>query len=62
MWAKRLREELKASSAPDLIKLEGSLDPTRAVEMIAGRTRSSALKRYVVVCQRWRLWLQEGKL
>ena len=41
MWAKRL---------------EGSLDPSRAAEMIAGRTRaSSALKRYVVVYQRWRL-------
>ena len=30
--------------------------------MIAGRTRSSAPKRYVIVYQRWRLWLQEAKL
>ena len=62
MWAKKLRDELHASSAPVLEKLEGSLDPSRAAEMIAGRTRASTLKRYVVVYQRWRLWLQEAKL
>ena len=61
MWARRFREELNASSAPVLIKLEGRLDLARAVEMIAGRTRSSTLKRYVVVYQRWRLWLREAK-
>ena len=62
MWAKKLRDELQASSAPVLVKLEGSLDPSRAAEMIAGRIRSSTLKRYVIVYQRWRLWLQEAKL
>ena len=59
MWARKLREELQASSAPVLIKLEGSLDPARAAE-IAGRT--CTLKRYVIVYQTWRLGLQEAKL
>ena len=57
MWARRFQEELNASSALVLIKLEGRLDPAR----VAGRTRSSTLKRYVGVYQRWRLWLREAK-
>ena len=48
--------------APVLQKLEDSLDPARALEMLAGKTRAGTLKRYVVVYQRWRLWLQEAKL
>ena len=61
-WTKQLQVELCASGAPVLQKLEDSLDPTRALEMLAGRTRAGTLKRYVDVYQRWRLWLQEAKL
>ncbi|CAE7334230.1 unnamed protein product [Symbiodinium pilosum] len=61
-WTKQLQSELCASDAPVLQKLEDSLDPARALEMLAGKTRAGTLKRYVVVYQRWRLWLQEAKL
>ena len=61
-WTKQLQAELCASDAPVLQKLEDSLDPARALEMLAGKTRAGTLKRYVVVYQRWRLWLQEAKL
>ena len=37
------------------------LDPGRAIAMLAGRTRVTALKRYVTVFQQWRLWLLEAK-
>ena len=41
--------------------LELSLDPNRAIAMLAGRTRVNTLKRYVTVFQQWRLWLLETK-
>ena len=61
-WTKQLQSELCASDAPVLQKLEDSLDPARALEMLAGKTRAGTLKSFVVVYQRWRLWLQEAKL
>ena len=43
-WTKQLQSELCASDAPVLQKLEDSLDPARALEMLAGKTRAGALK------------------
>ena len=49
------------SPAPVLATLESSLDPNRAIAMLAGRTRVTTLQRYVTVFQQWRLWLLEAK-
>ena len=61
IWRNRLREELEGCKAPVLATLESSLDPNRAIAMLAGRTRVTTLKRYVTVFQQWRLWLLEAK-
>ena len=61
IWCNRLREELEGCKAPVLATLESSLDPNRAIAMLAGRTRVTTLKRYVTVFQQWRLWLLEAK-
>ena len=61
IWCARLREELEICGAPVLATLESSLDPGRAIAMLAGRTRVTTLKRYVTVFQQWRLWLLEAK-
>ena len=61
IWCNRLREELEGCKAPVLSTLESSLDPNRAIGMLAGRTRVTPLKRYVTVFQQWRLWLLEAK-
>ena len=61
IWCTRLREELEGCKAPVIATLEASLDPSRAIAMLAGRTRVTTLKRYVTVFQQWRLWLLETK-
>ena len=61
IWCARLKEELEICGAPVLATLESSLDPGRAIAMLAGRTRVTTLKRYVTVFQQWRLWLLEAK-
>ena len=61
IWCQKLREELEGCKAPVLSTLESSLDPNRAIAMLAGRTRVTTLKRYVTVFQQWRLWLSEAK-
>ena len=61
IWCARLREELEICGAPVLAAVESSLDPGRAIAMLAGRTRVTTLKRYVTVFQQWRLWLLEAK-
>ena len=61
IWCTRLRGELEICEAPVLATLESSLDPGRAIAMLAGRTRGTTLKRYVTVFQQWRLWLLEAK-
>ena len=61
IWCSRLREEPEGCKAPVLATLESSLNPNRAVAMLAGRTRVATLKRYVTVFQQWRLWLLEAK-
>ena len=61
-WVKNLQKELKECDAPVLRKLEGSLNPARAAELIVGRTRASTLKRYVTIYRQWRPWLAEAKL
>ena len=61
IWCNRLREELEGCKAPMLATLESSLDPNRAIAMLAGRTRITTLKRYVTAFQQWRLWLLEAK-
>ena len=60
VWAAKLREELKLSQAPVIAMLRGSLDPERAILMLAGKTRPSTLQRYVTIYGRWRLWLREA--
>ena len=47
IWTKKLVQELQASEAPVLKKLQPSLDPERASELLAGSTRPNTLKRYV---------------
>ena len=44
IWCARLREELEICGAPVLATLESSLDPGRAIAMLAGRTRATTLK------------------
>ena len=61
IWCSRLREELEGCKAPVLATLESSLDPNRAIAMLAGRMRVTTLKLYVTVFQQWRLWLLEAK-
>ena len=61
IWCNCLREELEGCQAPVLATLESSLDPNRAIAMVAGRTTVTTLKRYVTVFQQWRLWLLEAK-
>ena len=61
IWCSRLREELQGCKAPVLATLESSLDPNRAIAMLAGRTRVTTLKRYVTVFQQSWLWLLEAK-
>ena len=39
VWCVRLREELEGCKAPVWVTLEFSLDPSRAIGMLAGRTR-----------------------
>ena len=51
----------RGCKAPILVILEASLDPGRAIAMLAGRTRATTLKRYITVFQQWRLWLLEAK-
>ena len=58
----KLKQELKDIDAPVLAKLQGSLDPDRAANLLAGRTRASTLKRYLTFYKQWRLWLGEAKL
>ena len=48
--------------APVLKKLQLSLDPERASELLAGITRSNTLKRYVASYRLWRLYLQETEV
>ena len=48
IWCNRLREELERCKAPVLSTLESSLDPNRNIAMVAGRTRVTTLKRYIV--------------
>ena len=55
-------EELHASEAPVLKKLQLSLDPDRASELLAGSTRPNTLKRYVASFRLWRIYLQETKV
>ena len=62
IWVKKLHEELVAADAPVLLKLQGSLDPDRAVLLLVGSTRTSTLKRYLTLFRQWRLWLGEVKL
>ena len=62
LWVTRLKLELKDIGAPVLAKLQGSLDPDRAANLLVGRTRSSTLKRYLTYYKQWRLWLGEAKL
>ena len=45
IWTKKLVQELQASEAPVLKKLQLSLDPERASEVLAGSTRPNTLKR-----------------
>ena len=59
IWTKQLVEELQASEAPVLKKLQLSLDPERASELLAGSTRPNTLKRYVASYRLWRIYLQE---
>ena len=62
LWVTRLKLELRDIGAPVLAKLQGSLDPDRAANLLVGRTRSSTLKRYLTYYKQWRLWLGEAKL
>ena len=62
IWCRRLQEELLAVDAPVLASLKGSLDPDRAAQLLVGRTRATALKRYLSYYWEWRLWLAEAKL
>ncbi|CAE7312401.1 abhd17c, partial [Symbiodinium microadriaticum] len=62
LWVTRLKLERKDIGAPVLAKLQGSLDPDRAANLLVGRTRSSTLKRYLTYYKQWRLWLGEAKL
>ena len=62
LWVLKLKTELKEIDAPVLGKLQGSLDPDRAANLLVGRTRSSTLKRYLTYYKHWRLWLGEAKL
>ncbi|CAE7923836.1 unnamed protein product, partial [Symbiodinium sp. KB8] len=62
LWVVKLKQELKDIDAPVLAKLQGSLDPDRAANLLAGRTRASTLKRYLTFYKQWRLWLGEAKL
>ena len=52
--------QLVGCKTPVLATLESSLDPNRAIGMLAGGTRVITLKRYVTVFQQWRLWLLEA--
>ena len=61
IWCTCLREEIEICGAPVLKTSESSLDPGRAIAVLAGRTRVTTLKRYVTVLQQWRLWLLEAK-
>ena len=61
VWCDKLRVELVESGAPVLEKLQGSLDPDRAISLLAGRTRATTIKRYVTVYQQWRIWLREAR-
>ena len=62
LWITKLKLELKDIGAPVLAKLQGSLDPDRAANLLVGRARSSTLKRYLTYYKQWRLWLGEAKL
>ena len=62
IWTKKLVQELQASEAPVLKKLQLSLDPERASELLAGSARPNTLKRYVASYRLWRLYLQETKV
>ena len=55
IWTKKLVEELQASEAPVLKKLQLSLDPERASEFLAGSARPNTLRL-------WRIYLQETKV
>ena len=59
IWCRRLQEEL-LTIAPVLAALKGSLDPGWAAQLLVGRTRATALKRYVGYYRQWRLWLRGG--
>ena len=61
VWTRQLGEELVAMGAPVVKTIDDCLDPERAYELLAGKTRSSTLKRYVTMYKRWQLWLQEAK-
>ena len=61
-WTKKLVEELQASEAPVLKKLQLSLDPERASEPLARSARPNTLKRYVASYRLWRIYLQETKV
>ena len=61
LWTCQLGEELVAMGAPVVKTIDDCLNPERAYELLPGKTRSSSLKRYVTMCKRWRLWLQEAK-
>ena len=61
IWLQRLQDELHKTNAPVILKIQGSLDPTRALDAIVGSTRSSTLKRYVSTYTQWRLWLAQTK-
>ena len=57
----RLREELVGCQEPVLATLQASLDPNRAIGMLAGRTRVTTLNRHFTVFQQWRLCLLKAK-
>ena len=62
IWTKKLVEELQASEALVLKKLQLSLDPERASELLAGSARPNTLKRYVASYRLWRICLRETKV
>ena len=63
IWTKKLVEELRASEAPVLKKLQLSLDPERASELLAGgrpSEYSEALRGYIATASGG--YLQETKV
>ena len=55
-WAKELYIELRSVHSPALSSIEHCVGPERIHLAIAGKTRTSTLKRYVKCWQDWQRW------